>query len=853
MTYGEVLMKKKLWQFFLLSALAILLVLAAAAADNVVFIKDGGTGSGATASAPLGDLSTALTAVKAGGTVVICGPYTIADKFVAPRTTGAVTITSVYGGRDYRKTANAALYLSASYFCGGATEFRGLNIINTKNGVGIHGNFCKLTMGIGLVCTYAGDATGYASVLGGANNSKRGACNLTIDSGTWYRVRGGSSTDKDNLTYSITVTVNGGKITDRLYGGPQGTYRGTMSLTVNGGEIVNGIMALIPTADTSVLAADVTVTVTGGRIGGAIDASINNARGVYQEGAYALYLYGGDFTHLAAVTGCPGFAENFLYMDNAVLPDAAVVGSISFGNMIRTNGADPWLFTHDGSYYYIATGGSALTLYRAANLGDFATAVGKVIYQPASGQAWSKHLWSPEIHYFSASDVGTDAAGWYCFVGGSSGEADESGSVNSGQRAYVIKCLDGDNLLGRWGHPVTGEVNVPQLVTFPDSDYNDAELCGGCSVIRIGGKPYITFVSEVGRGTSDFHQVICIAKFKNPWTVVGTPTVICTPTYGWEKGGYGFAGRDESGNQKWYPQVVEGSTAVYGDDGSVFIVYAGSGYWTPYYCLGQLTYKGGNPMLATNWVKKSTPILQKTDELCGTGHASYLTDLSGNRWICYHAYRGSTTTNADGTRKSRNAFVEPYSVNAKTGVVIGDGSTYAAPPDTVYQTPLNPTPLAEKVRGFGTVCKTVKKTSGALYDSIAARTDAAFTLYAVETSGTQAAGAFAATLPAADGRLLYRVRGAHITRLDGAVGDDGRIHVSALAGDGYVCAAAPIVNYGDVNGDGKITLADVILLLRRAAGHTVPDSFDTAAADLDGDEAVTARDGLLLVQKLLHA
>ena len=853
MTYGEVLMKKKLWQFFLLSALAILLVLAAAAADTVVFVADGGNGDGASASAPLGDLSTALTAVKAGGTVVICGPYTIDDRFVAPRTTGAVTITSVYGGRDYRKTANAALYLSASYFCGGTTEFRGLNIINTKNGVGIHGNFCKLTMGIGLVCTYEGDATGYASVLGGANNSKRGACNLTINSGTWYRVRGGSSTDKDNLTYSITVTVNGGKITDRLYGGPQGTYRGTMSLTVNGGEIVNGIMALIPTADTSVLAADVTVTVTGGRIGGAIDASINNARGVYQEGAYALYLYGGDFTHLAAVTGCPGFAENFLYMDNAVLPDAAVVGSISFGNMIRTNGADPWLFTHDGSYYYIATGGSALTLYRAANLGDFATAMGKVIYQPASGQAWSKHLWSPEIHYFSASDVGTDAAGWYCFVGGSSGEADESGSVNSGQRAYVIKCLDGDNLLGRWGHPVTGEVNVPQLVTFPDSDYNDAELCGGCSVIRIGGKPYITFVSEVGRGTSDFHQVICIAKFKNPWTVVGTPTVICTPTYGWEKGGYGFAGRDESGNQKWYPQVVEGSTAVYGDDGSVFIVYAGSGYWTPYYCLGQLTYKGGNPMLATNWVKKSTPILQKTDELCGTGHASYLTDLSGNRWICYHAYRGSTTTNADGTRKSRNAFVEPYSVNAKTGVVIGDGSTYAAPPDTVYQTPLNPTPLAEKVRGFGTVCKTVEKTSGALYDSIAARTDAAFTLYAVETSGTQAAGAFAATLPAADGRLLYRVRGAHITRLDGAVGDDGRIHVSALPGDGYVCAAAPIVNYGDVNGDGKITLADVILLLRRAAGHTVPDSFDTAAADLDGDEAVTARDGLLLVQKLLHA
>ena len=844
---------KKFLHIVLLAGLMLLLVCSAAAADNVVFVKDGGTGSGATAAAPLGDLRTALTAVADGGTVVICGPYTIADKFAAPRTTGAVTITSVCGGTDYRKTAKATLYFAASYFCGGETEFCDLNIENTKNGVGIHGYFSKLTIGDGIRCTYSGAATNYMSLLGGGTMPQRKSCDLTVNSGIWYRVRGGSSSSAVSYSTDIAVTVNGGRITDRVYGAPEGNYLGNLTITVNGGEIENGIMALIPTADTSVLAADVTVTVTGGRIGGAIDASINNARGAYREGSYALYLYGGDFTHLAAVTGCPGFAENFLYMDDAVLPDAAVVGSISFGNMIRTNGADPWLFTHDGSYYYIATAGSALTLYRAANLGDFPTAAGRVIYRPEEGKAWSKNLWSPEIHYFSASDVGADAAGWYCFVGGSSGVADESGSVNSGQRAYVIKCLDGDNLLGRWGHPVTGEVNVPQLVTFPDSDYNDAELCGGCSVIRIGGKPYITFVSEVGRGTSDFHQVICIAKFKNPWTVVGTPTVICTPTYDWETGGYGFAGWDESGNQKWYPKVVEGSTAVYGDDGSVFIVYSGSGYWTPYYCLGQLTYKGGNPLLAANWVKKSEPILQKTDELCGTGHASYLTDLSGNRWICYHAYRGSTTTDENGKRKSRNAFVEPYSVSAKTGVVIGDGSTYAATPDTVYQTQLNPTPLAEKARGFGTVCKTAESTSGALYDSIAARTDAAFTLYAVETSGTPNASAFTATLPAADGRLLYRVRGAYITRLDGAVGDDGRIHVSALAGDGYVCAAAPIVHYGDVNGDGKITLADVILLLRRAAGHTVPDGFDTAAADLDGDEAVTARDGLLLVQKLLNA
>lgn len=418
----------------------------------------------------------------------------------------------------------------------------------------------------------------------------------------------------------------------------------------------------------------------------------------------------------------------------------------------------------------------------------------------------------------------------------------------------MIKCLDGDNLLGRWGHPITGEVNVPQLVTFPDSDYNENELCGGCSVIRIGGKPYITFVSEVGRGASGFHQVICIAEFENPWTIVGTPTVICQPTYAWEKRGYGFAGEDENGNQKWYPQVVEGATAVYGDDGSIFIVYAGSGYWTPYYCLGQLTYTGGDPLLAASWTKKPEPILQKTDELCGTGHASYLTDLNGNRWICYHAYRGSTTVDANGKRKSRNAFVEPYSVSAETGVVIGNGSTYAASPDTFYQTQLNPTPLAEKARGFGTVCKVVPVTDGALYAGLSARAgDAAFTLYTVEERGVPGAGAYSATLPAADGRLLYRMRGAFITPIDTEIGDDGRMHVTALPGDGYVYADAPILNRGDVNSDGKVTLADAILLLRYTAGQSADTAFDVAAADLDGDEAVTVRDCLLLLQKLMNS
>ena len=61
---------------------------------------------------------------------------------------------------------------------------------------------------------------------------------------------------------------------------------------------------------------------------------------------------------------------------------------------------------------------------------------------------------------------------------------------------------------------------------------------------------------------------------------------------------------------------------------------------------------------------------------------------------------------------------------------------------------------------------------------------------------------------------------------------------------------APLVNYGDVNSDGALSLIDVILVLRRASQYT--DSIDIAAADLNGDETVDLRDSLCALRKMLN-
>ena len=43
------------------------------------------------------------------------------------------------------------------------------------------------------------------------------------------------------------------------------------------------------------------------------------------------------------------------------------------------------------------------------------------------------------------------------------------------------------------------------------------------------------------------------------------------------------------------------------------IIYSASGCWTPDYKLGQLTLTGSNPLSASSWTKKWTPVFQRND------------------------------------------------------------------------------------------------------------------------------------------------------------------------------------------------------------------------------------------------
>ncbi|MBR0326531.1 MAG: family 43 glycosylhydrolase [Clostridia bacterium] len=656
--------------------------------NKVYYLRDGGTGDGSSEANAGGSLAKAYYSLKKGGTLIICNTYTIDSQFQALTHSGKITITSVYGGVDYAKKNGAELVFKSNYFCGGDTEFNNITIASEARYLSIFGNYHKLTMGDGLNCVSRGEGN-KLSIMGGSNGAASGKTSeLTINSGHWQRVRGGAAAD-GSTSYNVIITVNGGTFVERLTLGSSGSHDGSITATINGGTFYQGVFASTLTSESQSFNSDTALEINGGTFYARISAAFSSI-GTY-NGTYTVRINGGEFAHLVGLEGTETLSGNITSMlESKIDLKEKETGTYTFTNPVRIDGADPWLFYHDGFYYYTSTiSGGTLKLTKVANIGDLIHSTGYTIYEPEAGHPWSDSSWSPEIHYYTDEEIGEGNGGWYCYIG-ADGSGDEVDGVH--HRMYVLKCLDGDNLTGRWGDPVTGEVNVPRLVVAPDMPEFDKHWSAGASDIRINGKLYMMYVSSRDEGTPNTHQTINIVEMTNPWTISGQSSVICVPEYDWEMEGY----HQNPVTGQWSPKVIEGSTAVYGDDGSIFIVYTGSNYTNAGYKLGQLKYLGGDPLDKNSWEKKPTSIFSKTDKVNGPGHACYVTDTSGQKWICYVAYLGKT---AGGTRY---AMVEPYTAD-KNGVVIGEGTTHPADPEKVYTAEVNPLPLWDKTVGFTTV------------------------------------------------------------------------------------------------------------------------------------------------------
>ena len=319
-------------QYFRLMAVLLVCLLAcigAAAADTTVYLNDGGTGDGTSASAPLGDMTEALIKVADGGKVVITDTYTIGDIFEMPQHKGDVCITGgtlIMAGDPANR-----FYVSGP----GKTTFEQITLRDgTGKGFCIAGRFNEIVMGEGIDTT-----TAKIYVIGGyqkefPEDMQLGLdAHVTIKSGKYHAVAG-SSRGASSIMFEGTshITVDGGEINMLLGGSCNGSAMGGADITINGGMVSQLMMAGDKTRRIN---GDATLTVNGGTIG---QLMVNNIMG------HATVNYNGG-TIATATKSIENEIQAFVTDGTATLnvnPDLnAAMVALAFDNVNYVGGKTP--------------------------------------------------------------------------------------------------------------------------------------------------------------------------------------------------------------------------------------------------------------------------------------------------------------------------------------------------------------------------------------------------------------------------------------------------------------------------------------------------------------------------------
>ncbi|WP_124849553.1 family 43 glycosylhydrolase [Acidipila sp. EB88] len=251
--------------------------------------------------------------------------------------------------------------------------------------------------------------------------------------------------------------------------------------------------------------------------------------------------------------------------------------------------ADPFITAQpvQGRYLLLATTGRNITIWSGATPALAATHASVVFQAPADlSEVWSPTLWQMDGRwwiYFTARAAGKEH-GIYALV---SDTADPLGS-------YTFR----------------GQVALGRPAIDP-------------SLLVLGPTRYLMYVT-VDRGENAIHMV----RLGAPMTPEGADALISEPEFAWERG---------EGSTRTYP-VNEGPTALF-HDGRTFIVYSASDTASPRYCLGLLTFAGGDPLVRSHWVKTAHPVFSAAPEngIFGPGRGTFARAPDGGDWLLYAA------------------------------------------------------------------------------------------------------------------------------------------------------------------------------------------------------------------------
>jgi GH43 family beta-xylosidase len=334
-------------------------------------------------------------------------------------------------------------------------------------------------------------------------------------------------------------------------------------------------------------------------------------------------------------------AGEFYVVPQAKLQAAAAA---NFQNPLGA-GADPWVVYENGYYYLARSQGNSVRITRATSLEDIHQDSGRSqsirAWTAPVGTDYSSQIWAPELHHFGSN--------WYIYVAASDGD-------NANHRMQVLQRTGND--------PFGAFTRVGQLAAQTDRWAIDG------TAFEWNGSLY--FVWSGWPGSTNGIQNLYIAQMQNPTAISGERVLLSAPTLAWERHGLPI-------NEG--PQILV-------HDGTLSIIYSGSGYWTNDYALGRLTFNGTGAILdPASWSKSQQPVFQKTSAITGVGHASFTTSPDGSEnWIAYHAHANPTVFNED-----RVIRIQPFTFNA-------DGTPNFGKPLTPGQSLIVPSAVADPER-----------------------------------------------------------------------------------------------------------------------------------------------------------
>lgn len=274
---------------------------------------------------------------------------------------------------------------------------------------------------------------------------------------------------------------------------------------------------------------------------------------------------------------------------------------LSVENVGRRDAGDPYIIRENGMYYYCYTCEEGVAISRFESLADIEKGEVKIVYDRKAEGANDTSWFAPELHKIDDR--------WYIYA--------------------APGCM---------GDPGCHSMHV--LRSLSDDIYGEYEYCGNMRGLE--GKWAIdgtVFTHEGKLYMALSKDGITIVPLLDPLTLEGQGSVITTASEDWER---------------VMSPVVEGSFML--KKGKyLHMLYAASDCRSDAYCLGLLTFSGGDITDPACWKKSDGPIFKMVDGIYGPGHCSVTsyTDKNGEErdLLVYHATRQS-----NGWEESKNGF-----------------------------------------------------------------------------------------------------------------------------------------------------------------------------------------------------